>query len=280
MLGVMTLALLLFYNPQPEVLLSADVGEGSQTQTVSTTTAPLPSPTLPLLREPMVLGSATTSFAGSSEERTKNIIEGAKRLDGKVVEVGEEFSLINALEPLDQGYEYEYVIGPTMSVKEPGGGLCQVSTTLFRTILSAGLPVTERQPHRYVVGYYGAGLDATIYGPHPDLRFINDTDSPLTIHASVEGKVIKIDIEGMHDGRIVSTSVPTEYDREEKPAIRYFPSYELPTNDVFCSEISREGVKTDVTYSVLYPDGRLVDTVFHSAYQAWPGVCYVGIRSE
>lgn len=210
----------------------------------------------------------------------KNIIVGAERLNGSVVEAGEEFSLIAALEPLEEGYEYEYVIGPTMSVKEPGGGLCQVSTTLFRTILGAGLPVTERQPHRYVVGYYGAGLDATIYGPHPDLRFRNDTDSPLTIHASVEGKVIQIDIEGMHDGRIASTSVPVEYDRKEKPAVRYFPSYELPINDVFCSEISRDGVKTDATYSVLYPDGRLVDTVFHSEYQAWPGVCYVGIGTK
>ena len=257
---------------EPEVLRKVDVGFGFQSQKISKSKAPPPvSKTL------TVIGNATTSFSGSSLERTQNITEGARRLDGKVVNDGEEFSLIAALEPLDEGYEYEFVIGSTMSVKEPGGGLCQISTTLFRALLDAGLPITERQPHRYVVGYYGAGLDATIYGPHPDLRFKNDTGSPITIRAVVEGTDVRIDLEGISDGRIASTSAVTLYDNEEKPPLRYFPSAEVPFGTVHCTEVSREGVTSDVTYSVLYPDGQQVSTVFHSKYQAWPGVCYVGI---
>lgn len=266
-------AVILFYEPKQEVLSLKDVGSGTQVESV-TTTDPLPPPRPSV---PTILGTATTSFKGSSEERTKNITVGAERVNGKVVQPGEEFSILAALEPLNEGYEYEYVIGATMSVKEPGGGLCQVSTTLFRAVLDAGLPVTERQPHRYVVGYYGAGLDATIYEPHPDFRFKNDTEHPITIQATIEGTEIRISLEGMDDGRIASTSEPTLYDREEKPPIRYMPTFELPPSEVFCTEVSREGVKSDVTYSVTYPDGRVVDTVFHSEYQAWPGVCYVGI---
>ncbi len=110
-----------------------------------------------------LVGSAKTSFLGSGDSRIHNIALGISQFNGTFLAPGQEFSAVNAIGFVteDKGYVKEYVIKDNKSVKELGGGLCQVGTTLFRLALSAGLPITERVPHRYVIKYYGPGLDAT-----------------------------------------------------------------------------------------------------------------------
>jgi len=121
-----------------------------------------------------LIGKATTPFTGSPKNRILNIKNGAKFLTGVLIPPGEEFSTVEALGRIDNtsGYLPELVIKGDETVPEFGGGLCQVSTTLFRAVLNAGLPVIERRNHSYRVPYYerdgegnfiGPGLDATIY---------------------------------------------------------------------------------------------------------------------
>jgi vancomycin resistance protein YoaR len=96
-----------------------------------------------------------------------------------------EFSFNDVLGPVEpgSGFKMEKVIKKDKAEYELGGGICQVSTTMYRAILQAGLPITERKPHSWKVSYYGQsmghGLDATIYPGVSDLKFLNDTGNYL-----------------------------------------------------------------------------------------------------
>ena len=109
----------------------------------------------------------------------------------------------------EAGYLPELVIKNNKTIPEFGGGLCQVSTTMFRTALLAGLPILERRPHAYRVRYYdwpyGPGVDATVYQPHPDLRFKNDTKHYILIQTRIVGTRLYFDFYGTKEkeGRIV-----------------------------------------------------------------------------
>ena len=135
-----------------------------------------------------LVGSQATYFYGSSTARMQNIQTAAAKFHGLLVAPGETFSMGNALGDvsLDSGYAEALIIYGGRTIKGVGGGVCQVSTTLFRTVFFAGFPVAERYAHAYRVYYYElrqgggydpnmAGLDATVYFPVVDFKFTNDT---------------------------------------------------------------------------------------------------------
>ena len=159
-----------------------------------------------------LLGIGTSSFAGSPKNRVHNIGVGAEKINGFLVKPGDEFSFISAIGEIGapEGYLPELVIKDNKTVPEYGGGLCQVSTTLFRAAINAGLKITERYPHAFPVKYYNPqGFDATIYPPHPDLRFINDTPANILIQSKIKGSQIIFEIYGTKDSREVKVIGPT-----------------------------------------------------------------------
>ena len=83
------------------------------------------------------------------------------------------------------GYQSAYIIKDGRTVLGDGGGVCQISTTLFRAVLNSGLKITAREPHSFRVSYYEppVGMDATIYDPAPDLKFVNTYNTPILIWA-------------------------------------------------------------------------------------------------
>jgi len=125
-----------------------------------------------------LLGAGESNFYGSPRNRRHNIAVGSARFNGVLIGPNEEFSFNKVLGKVgpQAGYLPELVIKKNKTVPEYGGGLCQVSTTAFRAALNSGLKITERVPHAYPVRYYNPqGTDATIYPPHPDLRFLIPT---------------------------------------------------------------------------------------------------------
>jgi vancomycin resistance protein YoaR len=130
-----------------------------------------------------------------------------------------------------------------------------------------------------VVGYYGPGLDATIYGPHPDLRFLNDTENYLLLQSKVEGDELIFEIYGQKDGRIAKVSEPTIFNRIAPPPPKYIPTNELPLGQEQCTETARYGMSTEATYMVEYPDGTVREQVFNSTYRPWRKVCLIGVAS-
>jgi vancomycin resistance protein YoaR len=134
-----------------------------------------------------LVSESTTWFYGSASERKHNIARAASNFYGIVVAPGEEFSFNDYLGDIsaEQGYETGLIIYGGRTIEGVGGGVCQVSTTAFQAAFWGGFPIVERWEHGYQVGYYddgeGPGMDATVYSPLVDLRFINDTPHYLLI---------------------------------------------------------------------------------------------------
>lgn len=161
------------------------------------------------------LGKGVSNFAGSPSSRIHNIKIGSAEFHGLLIKPEEEFSFNTILGEVgpEQGYKEELVIKRDKTIPEYGGGLCQVSTTAFRAAVYTGLKITERYPHAFPVVYYSPqGFDATIYPPHPDLRFINDTPDHLLIQTKVEGNYLTFEFYGTDDGRKIEINGPHQYD--------------------------------------------------------------------
>jgi len=227
-----------------------------------------------------LIGKAQTSFAGSSASRISNIKLGTSKLNGILIAPGEEFSAVEAIGAVneEEGYKKEFVIKMDKSVEEFGGGLCQIATTLFRLALDTGLSVTERQNHSYVVGYYGPGLDATIYGPHPDLRFVNDTGNYILLQGIVENGNLTFELYGRKDGRKVTISEPRIRDKISPPDTKYILTADLPLAQKKCTERRREGLTAEADYRVEYADSSVHEQTFVSEYRPWQEVCLFGTR--
>ena len=149
-----------------------------------------------------LIASGHTTFRGSPTNRIHNINVGMQRFNGILIPQGEEFSFNTHLGPVNAstGYRPELVIKSFGTVPEYGGGLCQVSTTMYRAALLSGLDITERSNHSYAVSYYsqvlGHGLDASIYIGVKDLRFLNNSDADILVHSYTIGNAAYFDFYG------------------------------------------------------------------------------------
>lgn len=164
-----------------------------------------------------LVGSGTSNFAGSPRNRIHNINNAVGKLNGTFIGPQETYSIVEHIGEVnaEAGYLPELVIKENKTIPEYGGGLCQVSTTLFRAAIYSGFEITERQSHSYAVSYYNPqGMDATIYIPHPDLQFINNTDHTVLLQSKIEGYNLTFEFYGTKDEREVSVEGPYYWDRK------------------------------------------------------------------
>ena len=141
------------------------------------------------------ISTATTYFAGTGNNRGLNIVNAASKIDGTLLMPGEEFSYEDKVSPveLSNGYYMAPVIVNGTHKNAPGGGVCQVSTTLYNAQLKAGILPTERYNHSKAVAYVQKGLDATLATGSKNLRFKNPYDYPVYIHAYIVGGQITVE---------------------------------------------------------------------------------------
>lgn len=147
-----------------------------------------------------LLGTYTTSYKSSNANRSANVANGARLINGTVVFPGEEFSTYNTVKPFstDNGYQMagSYLNGTV--VDSMGGGICQVSTTLYNAVLRAELEVTERNNHSMIVSYVKVSEDAAIAeSAGKDFRFVNNYDFPIYIEGITQDKQITFNIYGV-----------------------------------------------------------------------------------
>jgi len=166
-----------------------------------------------------LIGEGKSNFSGSTLGRIHNVEVAASRFDGVLIKPGEEFSFVETLGPVDgeHGYKQELVIKNNETTPEFGGGVCQVSTTAFRAAIYSGLKITARKNHAYPVHYYNPqGMDATIYIPRPDLRFINNTPGHILIQTEIDipRKELAFKFYGTADGRKIEVDGPHILSRE------------------------------------------------------------------
>ena len=163
-----------------------------------------------------LLASGRSNFRGSTLARMHNVKKAlGQHVHNTLVGPGETFSFNSTLEgrvTLGNGWKMaKVIVNGDELVPQPGGGICQASTTTYRAILNAGFPVVSRRNHSMYISYYeafGIGKDATIYPGQQDLAFVNDTSHPLLIQAYTEGHDAYVNIYGTPDGRQVAMEGP------------------------------------------------------------------------
>ncbi|MCD7865120.1 MAG: VanW family protein [Clostridiales bacterium] len=145
-----------------------------------------------------VLGTYSTNYSSSASGRKTNVKNGCSKINGSVIYPGETFSVYEAVSPFSEENGYalagSYENGTT--VETYGGGICQVSTTLYNAVIRAELEVTERYGHSMIVSYVDPSADAAIAGTYKDLKFVNNTDSPIYIEGAADGATIRFTIYG------------------------------------------------------------------------------------
>jgi vancomycin resistance protein YoaR len=233
-----------------------------------------------------LIGEGTTSFAGSSASRVQNIIVGASQFDGVLVAPGETFSFNQYLGEVtaEKGYEESIIIWGNTTRADVGGGLCQVSSTAFRAAFWAGLPVAERWAHAFRVSYYEPpkGLDATIYSPSVDLKWVNDTGHHILIQTYVDrvNNTLTFRYYGTNPGRTVEMDGPYE----DNPVTHGPPVYRddptLPKGETKQIEWAKDGLDVTV-YRIIKEGGVEVQReTFFSRYRPWQAVYLVGTKEE
>jgi vancomycin resistance protein YoaR len=237
----------------------------------------------------------TTYFYGSSIERIQNIKAAADRYHGLLIAPGETFSMGSVLGDvsLENGFAEALIIYGGRTIKGVGGGVCQVSTTLFRTVFFAGFPVVERYSHAYRVSYYEmnasgavdtnfAGMDATVYFPLVDFKFTNDSPSWLLMETDVNvgARTITWKLYSTSDGRSVTweTTGPTNVVPPPAPAFEENP--DLKKNQIKQVDYAAQGADVDVTRTVWRSGSVYFTDQFKTHYQPWQAVCQYGPGTE
>ncbi|QQG41919.1 MAG: VanW family protein [Candidatus Woesebacteria bacterium] len=233
-----------------------------------------------------LIGHGISTYYHSIPSRVYNVALATSRIDGTLVAPGETFSFNDTLGDVSAftGYQQAYIISGGKTILGDGGGVCQVSTTLFRAILNAGLPIIERAAHAYKVGYYeqnsSPGLDATVYGPSPDFKFINNTQNYILIEAKADSKHYSLvfDIYGTSDGRVASITKPVVSNIVPALPTIYQDDPTLPLGVVKQIDFAATGAKVSFNYSVKRAGEVIFEKTFVSNYRPWAAVYLRGTK--
>ena len=229
-----------------------------------------------------LVAQGTTSFKGSSPDRVHNIAIASKSVDNSVVPPGAVFSFNQAVGDVsaETGYKDSLIIWGDRTAIGVGGGLCQVSTTVFRAAYYGGFPLEERWNHGYVVGWYGQpGLDATVYTPTVDFKFRNTTDHFLIIKSEIdEAKgTLTFKFYGTKPDWQVEVTGPNIEKETPAPAPTYQQDASLAPGETKQVEFAKNGV--DVNWRRVIKDSQgqvLSDELLESSYTPWPAYYLVG----
>jgi len=161
-----------------------------------------------------VIGEFTTKFSVKEENRSANLTAAAKALDGKVLLPGETLSFNQTVGPREPetGYKEAYVIVKGEYVQGTGGGICQVSSTLYNAVLLSNLEIIERKPHEVVVSYVPPGQDATVSYPNLDFKFKNNSTSIVYLRTDVKAGALTVRLWGKKTG--LSISIERQVEKE------------------------------------------------------------------
>jgi vancomycin resistance protein YoaR len=242
-----------------------------------------------------LVSSYNSYFYGSSNDRIQNIQIASASFHGLLVPPGATFSMADALGEisLDNGYAEALIILGDRTIKGVGGGVCQVSTTLFRTVFFGGFPVVERHPHAYRVGYYEqtsggghdaklAGLDATVFVPVVDFKFTNDTPYWLLMetYINVAARRLTWKFYSTSDGRSVNWDTTGPMNVEQPPEPLYEENASLSKGTIKQVDWEAEGADITVTRTVTRDGGVLYQDTFTTHYLPWRAVYQYGPGTE
>jgi vancomycin resistance protein YoaR len=235
-----------------------------------------------------LVSESTSYFKGSSQGRMHNIALSASKFHGVVIPPGEIFSFNQYLGEVtkENGFDESLIIFGNRTTVGIGGGVCQVSTTVFRTAFFGGFEIIERWAHGYRVSWYetkaGPGLDATIYTPDVDFRFRNDTNHHLLIQTEtdLQAGTVTFRFYGTDPGREVIVSEPevTNIVKHDPPLYEEDPT--LPKGATKQVDWAKDGMDVTVTRLVKVGESVLHEDIISSHYKPWRAVYKVGTGEQ
>jgi len=240
-----------------------------------------------------LVSAQTSYFYGSSSERIQNITTAASRFHGLLIAPGDTFSMGDALGDvsLDNGFAEALIIYGGRTIKGVGGGVCQVSTTLFRTVFFGGYPVVERHSHAYRVSYYEqtasgsvdnnlAGLDATVYFPLVDFKFSNDTPYWILMETYMGSSSLTWKFYSTSDGRSITYEASGPLNVVPAPEPLFEENDELNKNQIKQVDWAANGADVVITRTVWRYGQIYFNDQFNTHFEPWQAVCQYGRGTE
>lgn len=231
-----------------------------------------------------VLGSYTTYYGATGDGRSINVESGARHIGGTLIQPGEEVSANLLMSPYteENGYAMAASYAGNEVVESMGGGICQVSTTLYNALLLAELEIVERYEHSMTVSYVDLSMDAAIADDVKDLKFKNNLEDPVYIEAALSDGTLTFHVFGI-ETRPASRSI--EYISELKETIesdetRYVAT-EDPVGTMYTQNAGQTGYKAQL-WKVVYEDGEEIgrEVINYSTYLASGKTIAVGTFTE
>lgn len=210
---------------------------------------------------PNVLGTFTTRYDASNKNRSNNISLASEKIDGTVIMPGETFSYNQTVgkRTIDAGYKEAGAYAGGKVVQEVGGGICQVSSTLYNAVLYANLEIVDRSNHYFETSYVDPGRDATVSWGSVDFKFKNNRKYPIKIEAISKNGVNKMSIKGIKEEKEYEVIIQSKVTSIIQKNVKYKEDHSL---DSAVEQVEQEGHNgcTSKTYKILKLNGAIVST--------------------
>ena len=228
---------------------------------------------------PNLLSTFSTKYDITNQNRSNNLALAAQKINGTILMPGEEFSYNKVVgeRTIAAGYKEAKIYSAGKIVDGLGGGICQISSTLYNTALYANLEITSRRNHQFTTSYVKAGLDATVVYGSTDFKFVNSRKYPIKIVAEVKNGIAKMDIYGVKE--------EVEYEVKLEPVVlnyipyktQYVTDTSLAKGEQVVKQKGSNGCKT-VTYKYLLQNGNIISKteISRDTYNAVPKIVHVG----
>lgn len=224
----------------------------------------------------------TTRYDASDVSRTANLILACKKINGKVILPGETFSYNKALGPrtIEAGYRNGKIYSGGQVVDGIGGGICQISSTLYNAVLMANLEIVERRNHQFVTSYVSAGRDATVVYGAIDFKFKNTRQYPITLKASCKNGIATVEVFGIKEENEYTFTFSTKTVATIPFSTQYVEDNTLDVGTEKVKQKGANGIKTE-TYITKILNGKVISTTLLSkdTYNAMNKIVIKGTKA-
>ena len=228
---------------------------------------------------PDKLSTFSTNYLASNVNRTTNLRLAAEKINGTILMPNEEFSYNQTVgeRTIQAGYKEAAIYSNGSVVNGLGGGICQISSTLYDVVVMANLDVTTRRNHQFVTSYVDAGKDATVVWGSQDFKFVNTRSYPIRIEATVSGGVATITIWGVKEEVEYDITIETKRTATIAYTTQYIQDPSLPAGKEVVEQAGSNGRKVEA-YKVVRLNGQVVSTTLLSkdTYNAMKRIVRVG----
>ena len=232
---------------------------------------------------PDLLSTCTTSYIVSKVGRTNNLKLASSKINGYVLMPGEIFSYNKVVgeRTVEAGFKMAGVYSGGKEVEGLGGGICQISSTLYNIVVKSNLEIIQRENHVFLPGYLPAGQDATVVWGAIDFKFKNTRNYPVKIVSSVSGGYVTMKMFGLKEENEPEISFQTVYHKTLYPKTVYEDTTSLPAGQTKVESSGKNGCKS-TTYKVVKQNGQVVSktVLSNDTYQAMNKYVLRGVKKQ